>query len=99
MNYYKPLIMALTRLEKPVIGAIQGAAAGAGASLALACDLRIMADDGYLMLAFSNIGLVPDAGSSWFMVRHLGYSRAFQLAAGRNGWTLPAVYRWVWPTG
>ena len=81
MNYYKPLIMALTGLEKPVIAAIQGAAAGAGVSLALACDLRIMAADAYLMLAFSNIGLVPDAGASWFMTRHLGYSRAFQLAA------------------
>ncbi|MEZ4712635.1 MAG: enoyl-CoA hydratase-related protein [Caldilineaceae bacterium] len=81
MNYYKPLITALTALEKPVIAAIQGAAAGAGVSLALACDLRIMAEDAYLMLAFSNIGLVPDAGVSWFMVRHLGYSRAFQLAA------------------
>ncbi|MCB9151621.1 MAG: enoyl-CoA hydratase/isomerase family protein, partial [Caldilineaceae bacterium] len=73
MNYYKPLIMALTGLEKPVIAAIQGAAAGAGVSLALACDLRIMAADAYLMLAFSNIGLVPDAGASWFMTRHLGY--------------------------
>ena len=81
INYYKPLIMSLIAVEKPVLAAIQGAAAGAGASLALACDLRIMADDAYLMLAFSNIGLVADAGASWFMVRHLGYSRAFQLAA------------------
>ncbi|MEZ4656715.1 MAG: enoyl-CoA hydratase-related protein [Caldilineaceae bacterium] len=81
MNDYKPLIMALATLEKPVIAAIQGAAAGAGVSLALACDLRIMAEDAFLMLAFSNIGLVPDAGVSWFMTRQLGYSRAFQLAA------------------
>lgn len=81
IHYYKPLILALTTLEKPVIAAVQGAAAGAGASLALACDLRMMAANAYLMLAFSNIGLVPDAGVSWFMARHIGYSRAFQLAA------------------
>ena len=79
MNFYKPVIMAMTTIEKPVIGAINGAAAGAGASIALACDLRIMADDAFIMQAFSNIGLVPDAGSNWFMTRLLGYSRAYQL--------------------
>lgn len=77
---YKPVIMRLCRLEKPIIGAINGAAAGAGASLALACDLRIMAEDGSLVQAFSNIGLVPDAGSSWFLVRLVGYSRALEIA-------------------
>ena len=80
MNLYKPVIMAITTIEKPIVGAINGAAAGAGASLALACDLRIMADNAFIMQAFSNIGLVPDAGSNWFMTRQLGYSRAYQLA-------------------
>lgn len=80
MEYYKPLIMRMVTLPKPIIGAINGAAAGAGASLALACDLRILAEDAYLMQAFSNIGLVPDAGSSWFLVRLVGYSRAFEIA-------------------
>jgi 2-(1,2-epoxy-1,2-dihydrophenyl)acetyl-CoA isomerase len=79
VKYYKPLILAMVELQKPIIGAINGGAAGAGASLALACDLRIMADDAYLLQAFSNIGLVPDAGSTWFMARLVGYSRAFQL--------------------
>ena len=79
VKYYKPLIMAMVEIEKPIIGAINGGAAGAGASLALACDLRIMADDGYVLQAFSNIGLVPDAGSTWFMARLVGYSRALQL--------------------
>ncbi|MBV7335342.1 enoyl-CoA hydratase/isomerase family protein [Chloroflexi bacterium TSY] len=80
MNYYKPAIMGICTIDKPVIGAINGAAAGAGAALALACDLRIMAEDAFIMLAFSNIGLVPDAGSSWFLARHIGYSRAYQIA-------------------
>ena len=79
LTYYKPLILRMVELEKPIIGAINGAAAGAGASLALACDLRIMADDAYILQAFSSIGLVPDAGSTWFMARLVGYSRALQL--------------------
>ncbi len=82
LDYYKPLIACMVTLPKPIIGAINGAAAGAGASLALACDLRVMAEDAVLMQAFSNIGLVPDAGSSWFLVRLVGYSRAFEIAIG-----------------
>lgn len=78
---YQPLMALICSLPKPVIGAINGVSAGAGASLALACDLRVMADDASLLQAFSNIGLVPDAGSTWFMVRMVGYSRAFELAA------------------
>jgi len=81
MNSYKPIIDLLRDIPKPVIGALNGVAAGAGASLALACDLRIMARDATLVQAFSNIGLIPDAGSSWFLVRLVGYSRAFELAA------------------
>lgn len=79
VKYYKPLILSMVDLQKPIIGAINGGAAGAGASLALACDLRIMGDDAYILQAFSNIGLVPDAGSTWFMARLVGYSRALQL--------------------
>jgi 2-(1,2-epoxy-1,2-dihydrophenyl)acetyl-CoA isomerase len=76
---YKPLIVRMVTMPKIIIGAINGGAAGAGASLALACDLRIMAEDAYILQAFSNIGLVPDAGSTWFMARMVGYSRALQL--------------------
>lgn len=80
IDHYKPLIMRMVTLPKPIIGAINGAAAGAGASIALACDLRVMADNASIMQAFINIGLVPDAGSSWFLVRLVGYSRALEIA-------------------
>jgi 2-(1,2-epoxy-1,2-dihydrophenyl)acetyl-CoA isomerase len=78
---YRPLIMLICTLPKPVVGAINGVAAGAGASLALACDMRVMADDAAIMMAFSNIGLIPDAGATWFLARLVGYSRAFEIAA------------------
>jgi 2-(1,2-epoxy-1,2-dihydrophenyl)acetyl-CoA isomerase len=80
LNYYRPMIESICQLEKPVIAAINGVAAGAGASLALACDLRIMAEDASILMAFSNIGLVPDAGASWFLTRLVGYSRAYEIA-------------------
>lgn len=89
-SYYKPLILRMVTMPKIIIGAINGGAAGAGASLALACDLRIMADDGYLLQDFSNIGLVPDAGSTWFMARMVGYSRALQLCIEAE--RIPAPY-------
>lgn len=78
---YLPLIEAITTCSKPVLGAVNGVAAGAGMALALACDLRVMADDAALLMAFSQIGFVPDSGASYFLVRQVGYSRAFELAA------------------
>ncbi len=81
LSYYQPMMGLITTLQKPVIAAVNGVAAGAGASLALACDLRIMAHDASLMMAFSNIGLLPDAGACWFLARLVGYSRAYEIAA------------------
>ena len=78
---YVPLVEALSEMPKPVIAAVNGAAAGAGLSLALACDLRYLAEDAVLMMAFSNIALVPDCGGSWFLPQIVGYARAFELAA------------------
>jgi 2-(1,2-epoxy-1,2-dihydrophenyl)acetyl-CoA isomerase len=77
---YNPLILALRRLSKPVIGAINGVAAGAGCSLALACDLRIAAEGASFVLAFTRVGLVPDSGASWFLPRIVGSARAAELA-------------------
>jgi 2-(1,2-epoxy-1,2-dihydrophenyl)acetyl-CoA isomerase len=78
---YVPIVEALVGMPKPVIAAINGAAAGAGLSFALACDIRLMSEEAVLMMAFSNIGLVPDSGGSWFLARTVGYARAFELAA------------------
>lgn len=77
---YIPLMNQIVALPKPVITAVNGAAAGAGASLALAGDLRIMGENAYMMMAFSNLALVPDGGACWFMIREMGYARAYQMA-------------------
>ena len=82
---YHPTILGLRGLEKPVIAAVNGVAAGAGFSLALACDLRLAADSATFVPAFINIGLVPDSGGSFFATRLLGYARAFEwLTTGRR---------------
>jgi 2-(1,2-epoxy-1,2-dihydrophenyl)acetyl-CoA isomerase len=76
---YNPIILAVRRLPKPVIAAVNGVAAGAGASLAFACDLRIAAEGASFVLAFGRVGLVPDTGSTWFLPRLLGPARAAEL--------------------
>src|SRR5213594_2636016 len=82
---YHPNVLAVRALEKPVIAAVNGVAAGAGMSLACACDLRIAADSASFVPAFVNIGLVPDSGGSYFVTRILGPARAFEwLATGRK---------------
>jgi 2-(1,2-epoxy-1,2-dihydrophenyl)acetyl-CoA isomerase len=82
---YHPNLLAIRSLEKPVIAAVNGAAAGAGVSFACACDIRIASDAASFVPAFINIGLVPDSGSSYFVTRMLGPARAFEwLASGRK---------------
>src|SRR5919197_284590 len=82
---YHPTVLAVRQLEKPVVAAVNGPAAGAGLSLACACDLRIAADDATFVPAFINIGLVPDSGSTYFVRRLLGTARAFEwLGTGRR---------------
>jgi 2-(1,2-epoxy-1,2-dihydrophenyl)acetyl-CoA isomerase len=82
---YHPTVLAIRGLEKPVIAAVNGAAAGAGVSIACACDLRIAADSASFVPAFINIGLVPDSGGTYFITRLLGYARAFEwMTSGRK---------------
>lgn len=82
---YIPMIMTLSSLEKPVIAALNGPAAGAGLSLALAADIRVAVPTARLVPAFVRIGVIPDAGATWFAVRALGYSAAFEwLTSGRE---------------
>ncbi len=82
---YNPMIRKIRTMEKPIIGMINGVAAGAGCSLALACDMRIMSSRAKLIEVFIRIGLVADSGSHWFLPRLAGMARAFEYAAtGRD---------------
>jgi 2-(1,2-epoxy-1,2-dihydrophenyl)acetyl-CoA isomerase len=82
---YHPNILALRRLEKPVLAAVNGPAAGAGLSFACACDLRLAAASATFVPAFINIGLVPDSGGTYFVRRLLGTARAFEwMTSGRR---------------
>ena len=82
---YNPLIRKMRSIEKPVIGMINGVAAGAGLSVALACDMRIMSAKAKLIQVFIRIGLIPDSGSHWFLPQLAGMSRAFEYATtGRD---------------
>jgi 2-(1,2-epoxy-1,2-dihydrophenyl)acetyl-CoA isomerase len=75
---YHPNVRALRALEKPVLAAVNGPCAGAGLSLACACDVRIASSEATFVPGFIGIGLVPDAGSTWFLYRLLGFARAFE---------------------
>ena len=77
---YNPIIRAMRSLEKPIVGAINGVAAGAGASIAFACDLRIAAETASFALAFGRVGLIPDSGATWLLPRLVGAARAAEIA-------------------
>ena len=78
-KHYKPLVLALRALPMPVIAAVNGVAAGAGANIALACDLVIAARSANFVQAFSKLGLLPDSGGTWFLPRLVGSARALGL--------------------
>ncbi|MFV8783153.1 enoyl-CoA hydratase/isomerase family protein [Microbulbifer sp. SA54] len=78
---YHPILQGIIESPKPFICAVNGAAAGIGAAIALCCDLAVMAEDAFFYSAFAAIGLVPDGGSHWFLSRYLGGKRAFEMIA------------------
>lgn len=77
---YKPSLVLIGEMDKPVISAVHGFAAGIGLSFALSADLLVMGQSAYLLSPFSNIGLIPDGGQTWILPRELGYRRAYQMA-------------------
>jgi 2-(1,2-epoxy-1,2-dihydrophenyl)acetyl-CoA isomerase len=79
-EHYNPLIETMLASDLPIIAAINGVAAGAGASLSLACDLRVASEEAKLSLPFVKVGLVPDAGSTWLLPRIVGAGRAAEMA-------------------
>jgi len=99
---YHPIIRGVRVMPKPVVSAVHGAAAGVGLSLALASDLVVAAESGYFLLAFVNIGLVPDGGSSLFVPSRIGFSRAAEMAMLGERISAKKALEWglinrVWP--
>jgi 2-(1,2-epoxy-1,2-dihydrophenyl)acetyl-CoA isomerase len=91
---YHPNILAIRALEKPVIAAVNGPAAGAGLSLACACDVRLASDEATFVPAFINIGLVPDSGSTYLVRRLLGTARAFEWMSSGRRLTAAEAHAW-----
>jgi 2-(1,2-epoxy-1,2-dihydrophenyl)acetyl-CoA isomerase len=91
---YHPVITAVRRLEKPVIAAVNGPAVGIGCSLALACDLIMAAESAFFGLAFVNVGLMPDGGSTAFVPPAVGRARAFQMALLGERIPAPQALEW-----
>jgi 2-(1,2-epoxy-1,2-dihydrophenyl)acetyl-CoA isomerase len=97
-GWYHPVILAMREMPKPIVSAVNGVAAGAGMSLALAGDIVLAAQSASFLQAFSKIGLIPDAGSTWFLPRYVGDVRARALAilADRIGAEEAQRYGMVW---
>ncbi|HTA62094.1 MAG TPA: enoyl-CoA hydratase-related protein [Bacteroidia bacterium] len=80
VEHYNPIILKIRNLEKPVVCAVNGVAAGAGANIALACDVVVAAQSSSFIQAFSKIGLIPDSGGTFFLPRIIGFQKALALA-------------------
>jgi 2-(1,2-epoxy-1,2-dihydrophenyl)acetyl-CoA isomerase len=91
---YHPNVLAIRALEKPVIAAVNGPCAGAGVSLACACDLRVAAESAAFIPGFVGIGLVPDSGGSFFLVRVLGQARAFEWMTSNRKLAAAEALQW-----
>lgn len=91
---YSPIISKLRSMEKPVIAMVNGVAAGAGASLAFACDLRIVGHSSKFIQAFVKVGLIPDSGACWLLPRLVGFGRALELAMLGDTITAETALQW-----
>lgn len=91
---YNPIIRAMRNLPKPIIARVNGVAAGAGCSLALACDLVVAAESAKFIEVFVNVGLVLDSGSSYFLPRLVGSARAFEMSTMASRITAQQAYEW-----
>jgi 2-(1,2-epoxy-1,2-dihydrophenyl)acetyl-CoA isomerase len=103
LRRYNPMILGIREMAKPVICKLNGVAAGAGASLALACDIIVAAETASLIEVFANVGLVPDSGSSFFLPRLVGYNKAFELitlaskVSAKEAFDMGFIYKVVAP--
>ena len=97
-RFYNPLVRRLAKLPKPVIAAVNGVAAGAGATLALGCDMVIAARSANFVMAFSKLGLVPDCGGTWLLPRTAGRARAMGLALLGDKMSAEQAQQWgmIW---
>jgi 2-(1,2-epoxy-1,2-dihydrophenyl)acetyl-CoA isomerase len=93
LRRYNPMILGIREMPKPVICRLNGVAAGAGASLAMACDIIVAADSAVMVQAFANIGLVLDSGSSFFLPNLIGYHKAFEFCTLGSKVTAAEAYR------
>lgn len=91
---WNPLVRNMQGLEVPIIAALNGVAAGAGASLALACDLRVAAESARLQMSFAKVGLLPDTGLTWLLPRIVGLGRANELAMLARDIKAPEALQW-----
>ncbi|HEY8397438.1 MAG TPA: enoyl-CoA hydratase-related protein [Flavihumibacter sp.] len=99
-EHYNPIVTAIHDLAKPVVAAVNGVAAGAGANLALSCDIVIAARSASFIQAFSKIGLIPDTGGTWFLPRMIGYQKASALmmlgekVGAEDAERIGMIYKW-----
>lgn len=101
MEHYNPIVKRIRRLEKPVVAAVNGVAAGAGANIALCCDVTVAAQSASFIQAFSKVGLIPDSGGTYFLPRLIGWQKASALAmlgdkvSAEEAERMNMIYKWL----
>jgi 2-(1,2-epoxy-1,2-dihydrophenyl)acetyl-CoA isomerase len=100
-EHYAPIILAIRNLQKPVIAAVNGVAAGAGANIALACDVVVASEAASFIQAFSAIGLIPDSGGTFFLPRLVGFQKALAISmlgdkiSAKDAESMGMIYKWI----